>query len=75
VKITIRHVVAQHRVVDAVVIVEERLDDHRIHHVGHLPTEGWFCSCGYKRCAAIERVRELVVIMDDPAGERDKETP
>ncbi|MFD3399436.1 hypothetical protein ACFWUU_02090 [Kribbella sp. NPDC058693] len=62
-KITIRHVVAAHRVVDALVTT----DDSKTHRIGHLPTEGWFCTCGHgKRCRNIPAVRDLIVILDKP---------
>ena len=36
-----------------------------IHRLGHLPSEGWFCTCPKgKRCPQIAHVQELVPPME-----------
>lgn len=37
------------------------------HRLGHLPAEGWFCTCPKgKRCPQIEHVKQLVPEMEKP---------
>lgn len=59
-KLTIRHVVIQHRTFDAVV----HTNDNHTHRIGHLPAEGWFCQTCGKRCRQIAAVRAVVPPME-----------
>lgn len=37
------------------------------HRIGHLPTEGWFCSCSRPRaCPHIATVQQLVPTLNPP---------
>lgn len=64
--IAIRHVVLAHQVVDSVVTAP----DGTLHRVGHLPTEGWFCTCPRgKQCAGIKQIRDLIPAIGPPHQE------
>jgi hypothetical protein len=61
--IAIRHVVITHQVADAIVTAP----DGTLHRVGHLPQEGWFCTCiRGRRCPAITQIRDLVPAIGPP---------
>ncbi|RIQ21261.1 hypothetical protein [Jiangella rhizosphaerae] len=61
-KITIRHVVVQHRIADSVVID----DQEKYHRVGHHPADGWHChTCNSSRCPTIAAVHDVVTPMED----------
>lgn len=68
-KLVVRHVVAAHRTVDAVVTT----DDGHSHRIGHLPSTGWYCATCGKRCRHIGAIRDLVPPMTEPT--QPKGTP
>lgn len=70
-KVILTHVYIPRGVVSAWVAVDGA---RRSHHVGHLPWQGWFCTCSKgKRCAQIQHVKALVPVEAVEAGARSVE--
>lgn len=46
-------------------VVDIRIQHGSEHRIGHLPSEGWWCSCSRaKRCPHIDSVKALVPPME-----------
>lgn len=58
-KVTVRHLVHQHRVCDATVTD----DTGQLHRIGHTVAERWHCVQHGPRCPAITPVRDVVIDM------------
>lgn len=57
--VLVTHVYAARGVVSGWVTTEQGT----VHHIGHTAWHGWFCTCDRgKRCAQINKVKELVPV-------------
>lgn len=69
-KVTLSHVYIVRGVVSAWV----ETSTGTVHKVGHLPWQGWFCTCKRgKRCSQIGAVKALVPVQAVEAGGRGVE--